>query len=330
MLANKQALAQVWFANLRDQICASYESLEDQLQNSAAPAGRFTRQRWKKYEDGTTENLPENAPMAENGGEMALMRGRVFEKVGVNISTVMGEFSEGFRHEIPGAADDPSYWAAGISLVAHPCSPHVPAAHFNTRMIVVGGGARLWFGGGGDLNPIIRDETDVADFHAALHTACDRFDPAFYPAFTAWCEDYFYIPHRGRPRGAGGIFYDYLGLYSLGEDRSPVTSCRFGKGGTLGPATQSGMELAATSALDWAGGFAFTQAAGSAFRDIYPALVARQMDKEWGEEERALQLKLRGHYAEYNLLYDRGTRFGLMTGGHTEAILMSLPPLASW
>lgn len=315
-LDEKKTKATAWFRQLRDEICASYEAIEDELKDDAREAGRFTRTPWQRDNGG--------------GGEISLMRGRVFEKVGVNISTVMGEFSEQFRKEIPGAERDPRYWASGISLVAHQHSPLVPAAHFNTRMIITGEGARLWFGGGGDLNPMYPNDVDTKDFHAAFERACDNCNKDFYPAFKAWCDEYFFIPHRGFARGVGGIFYDYLALNHLGTDTSPATSERFGKGGVTAEKTRAGMELAANQQMRWEDAFAFTQDVGKAFRDIYPTLIRRHMHAGWTPEQREWQLQKRGYYAEYNLLYDRGTRFGLMTGGNTEAILMSLPPEAKW
>lgn len=324
-LDEKKSTAAAWFRQLRDQICASYEAIEmeyEEILNKKAPTcdapcTTFTRTAWQREDGGS--------------GEISIMKGRVFEKVGVNISTVYGEFSEQFRAEIPGASENPKFWAAGISLVAHMASPLVPAAHFNTRMICVGDQpARLWFGGGGDLNPMVEVAQDTADFHAAFKAACDEANPEFYPAFKKWCDEYFFIPHRNVARGVGGIFYDYLGLNCLGADQTPVTSGRFGKGGVTAEATAHGMQIAANTNIDWAGGFSFTQTVGRAFATIYPELIRRHMFESWTKEQRHQQLIKRGRYAEYNLLYDRGTRFGLMTGGNTEAILMSLPPMAIW
>ena len=318
-LEEKQQEAAAWFRKLRDDICASYEELEDELEggpHANEKAGRFERKAWDRPEGG--------------GGEISLMRGRVFEKVGVNISTVHGEFDEKFRNEIPGAKEDPRFWASGISLVAHQQSPLVPAAHFNTRMITTGQGTRLWFGGGGDLNPMFEVEEDTHNFHEAFKHVCDDFDPSFYPAFKGWCDEYFFIKHRGFARGVGGIFYDYLGLNSLGENTETIEPAQFGRGGLGQEQTEAGMKVATNADLDWSQAFAFTKAVGEAFRSIYPEIIRQHFNHGWTDEQRQHQLERRGYYAEYNLLYDRGTRFGLMTGGNTEAILMSLPPEAKW
>lgn len=280
----KKTEAAAWFAELRDQICAVFEGLEDDYAGPLKdqPAGRFERTEWNRdTEDGNDGG----------GGTMSAMKGRLFEKVGVNISTVHGAFSPEFAKQIPGTDEDASFWAAGISLVAHMHSPHVPAVHMNTRMIVT---SKQWFGGGADLNAPIPNAQDTADFHAAFKAACDAHDPAYYPKYKKWCDEYFYIKHRNKARGEGGIFYDQL---------------------------NSG---------DWQADFAFTRDVGTAFLDIYPTLVRRHMNEDWTAEEREAQLHYRGHYTEFNLVYDRGTLFGLKTGGNIDAILMSLPPEAKW
>jgi coproporphyrinogen III oxidase len=289
LLAEQKDRASAWFKALQLDICARFEALED----AASPplykgqAGRFELTEWSRG-DGK-EDL--------GGGRMGLMRGKVFEKVGVHFSMVHGTFSEAFAAQIPGAdKSDGRFWASGVSLIAHPRNPRVPAAHMNTRMLVT---SETWFGGGGDLNPLLgyqrnQEFPDTVDFHAAMKAACDTHDGVDYPHLKDYCETYFHLPHRNEPRGTGGIFYD-----------------RFNSG-------------------DWEKDFAFTQEVGKAFAGIYPALVGRRMNEPWSEAEREQQLVQRGRYVEYNLLYDRGTTFGLKTGGNVESILSSMPPVVKW
>ncbi|WP_349934512.1 oxygen-dependent coproporphyrinogen oxidase [Acetobacter sp. A11-2] len=285
--------ARQWFESLRDKICAAFEAIEDDAVKQNSPvlpgheaAGRFERKSWNRLnKDGSPGG----------GGVMSVMHGRVFEKVGVNVSTVQGTFTPEFAATIPGAAEDPHFFATGISLVAHMCSPLVPAAHFNTRMIITTKG---WFGGGGDITPMFPEsaeaQDDAARFHAAFAQACNAHDPEYYPRFKAWCDKYFYLPHRNEPRGLGGIFYDRLNSGNVQED------------------------------------FAFTKDVGLAFLNAFPEIIRGRMMEPWTPEQREAQLIRRGRYVEFNLLHDRGTLFGLKTGGHTEAILMSMPPEVKW
>ena len=274
---SEQSAARAWFESLRDRICVAFEAIETEAGSDA----RFVYTPWDRTD-------PDGSP--GGGGVRGVMKGKIFEKVGVNVSTVGGTFEGDFAKSIHGADEDPRFFATGISLVAHMANPHVPAIHMNTRFLTT---TKRWFGGGADLNPPIPYADDTADFHAAMQAACDPHVAGDYPRFKAWADDYFYIPHRGVHRGVGGIFYDHL------------------EG-------------------DFDAGFAFTQAVGEAFLDIFPRLVRRRMDTPWTDADKALQLEWRGRYAEFNLVYDRGTAFGLKTGGNIDAILMSLPPVATW
>lgn len=280
-LDNQQQTAQTWFKQLRDDICAEFEKIEAEAGSEAT----FDYIPWDRQN-------PDGSP--GGGGVQGLMKGKIFEKVGVNISTVDGTFSEEFQGQINGAENDPRFFATGISLVAHMANPHVPNVHMNTRFLCT---TKRWFGGGADLNPALAYDEDTEEFHARFRSACAPHNPEYYPRFKKWADDYFYIPHRNVHRGVGGIFYDHIELdHDSDFDRH----------------------------------FAFTQDVGRAFLDIFPKLVRKRMATEWTAEEKQQQLEWRGRYAEFNLVYDRGTTFGLKTGGNVDAILMSLPPEAKW
>ncbi len=282
-LDEEQQAARDWFESLRDRICAEFEAIEaeaDPSTGSGEPA-RFEYLPWDRSD-------PDGSP--GGGGVRGVMKGRVFEKVGVNVSTVGGQFSEEFAKTIHGAGEDPSFFATGISLVAHMANPHVPAVHMNTRFLRT---TKSWFGGGADLNPPIPYEEDTAEFHARLRAACAAHDPTFYPRFSKWAEEYFWLPHRNVARGVGGIFYDHLEGHFDAH-------------------------------------FAFTRDVGEAFLDVFPQLVRKRLETPFTEDDHRRLLEFRGRYVEFNLLYDRGTTFGLKTGGNVNSILSSMPPLAAW
>jgi coproporphyrinogen III oxidase len=268
-IEKQKKITSMWFEELATNICSKFESIDN--------GAKFERKKWDRDGGG--------------GGIMSIMKGEVFEKVGVNISTVHGEFSKEFRKEIPGAEEDPYFWASGISLVAHMRSPLVPAVHMNTRYLVT---SKSWFGGGADLTPMFANDKDTTEFHQVFEKICNKYDPEYYPEFKKWADDYFYLKHRNEPRGIGGIFYDNLNSGNFDRD------------------------------------FSFTKDVGSGFLDIYPKIVERNKNLAWTPEQREHQLIKRGRYVEFNLLFDRGTKFGVMTNGNVDAYMMSMPPEVKW
>ena len=277
----KKEMAKGWFTDLRDEICVSFEDIEKNFSKDNKKI-IFEKKSWDRDGGG--------------GGTISLMKGNVFEKVGVNISTVYGEFSEEFRKQIPGAEKNGRFWATGISVVSHMCNPFIPATHMNTRLLVTGTGKekKIWFGGGGDLTPMFEDIESSNIFHNGFKESCNKYNNLYYSNFKKWCDDYFYIPHRKEPRGTGGIFFDYLYTDDWNED------------------------------------FQFIKDVGKSFLKSYIEIINKRINDKFDEEDRKKQLIKRGRYVEFNLLYDRGTIFGLKTGGNTEAVLMSLPPMVIW
>ena len=281
LLDNKKMIASSWFGDLRDEICASFERIEKNQFNNNQNIN-FHKKKWERNGGG--------------GGVISVMKGNVFEKVGVNISTVHGEFSKEFRSQIPGAEDNGKFWASGISVVSHMCNPYVPAAHMNTRLLVTGEGdkKKIWFGGGGDLTPIFEDEKASSLFHKNFKLSCEKYNTDYYPRFKHWCDEYFYLPHRKETRGIGGVFFDYL------------------------------------NSNNWENDLSFVKDIGKTFLSSYLEIINSRINNKFTKNDRKEQLIRRGRYVEFNLLYDRGTIFGLKTGGNTEAVLMSLPPKVSW
>ena len=278
---NRKKLVSNWFENLRDEICSSFEKIENEFSKEKEKIV-FKKKKWDRNGGG--------------GGTISIMKGQVFEKVGVNISTVYGEFSEQFRNQIPGAEKNGKFWATGISVVSHMCNPFIPAAHMNTRFLITGEGSdkKIWFGGGGDLTPIFEDKNMSHIFHNGFKESCNKYNETYYPNFKKWCDEYFYLPHRQETRGIGGIFFDYL--YNN----------------------------------DWDKDFSFVKDVGKTFLNSYVHIINKRINRKFDELDRKNQLIKRGRYVEFNLLYDRGTIFGLKTGGNTEAVLMSLPPMVLW